>query len=419
MQIKKRYISLLACFLAVVMVLGMANGFAPNKAEAAQSSSAIKQQLDELKAQKEKIDDKIDELESQVSANASEMEQIVAQKNLIDQEIFALYQQEANINEQITTYGLLIADMQRELDDAEIKLEELNKKNKERIRAMEEGGQLSYWSVLFNANDFSDFLDRLNMVNEIAASDRRRLGEMSALAEEIATSKAQMEMELVGLEESKQELVETQKNLEEKRAEADKLLSDLIATGAEYQALLDEQEKIANDLNKDITAKEEAYDEAKKQEWLSTQVPVYTPDGGNGGTGNEVDGLTWLVPCNYVLFTSPFGWRIHPIHGDRRFHNGVDLAGPQGTPIIATRAGVVTVTSYDDISGYYVTIDHQDGFESKYLHMTHYVVQPGQTVAAGQIVGYMGSTGSSTGSHLHFSIKYNGSHVNPALYINI
>lgn len=284
---------------------------------------------------------------------------------------------------------------------------------------MEEGGQLSYWSVLFNANDFSDFLDRLNMVNEIAASDRRRLGEMSALAEEIATSKAQMEMELVGLEESKQELVETQKNLEEKRAEADQLLSDLIATGAEYQALLDEQEKIANDLNKDITAKEEAYDEAKKQEWLSTQVPVYTPDGGNGGTGNEVDGLTWLVPCNYILFTSPFGWRIHPIHGDRRFHNGVDLAGPQGTPIIATRAGVVTVTSYDDISGYYVTIDHQDGFESKYLHMTHYVVQPGQTVAAGQIVGYMGSTGSSTGSHLHFSIKYNGSHVNPALYINI
>ena len=419
MQIKKRYISLLACFLAVVMVLGMANGFAPNKAEAAQSSSEIKQQLDELKAQKEKIDDRIDELESQVSANASEMEQIVAQKNLIDQEIFALYQQETNINEQITTYGLLIADMQRELDDAEIKLEELNKKNKERIRAMEEGGQLSYWSVLFNANDFSDFLDRLNMVNEIAASDRRRLSEMSALAEEIATSKAQMEMELVGLEESKQELAETQKNLEEKRAEADKLLSDLIATGEEYQALLDEQEQIANDLNEDITEKEEAYDEAKNQEWLSTQVPVYTPDGGNGGTGNEVDGLTWLVPCNYILFTSPFGWRIHPIHGDRRFHNGVDLAGNAGTPIIATRAGVVTVTSYDDVSGYYVTIDHQDGYESKYLHMTHYVVQPGQTVAAGQVVGYMGSTGSSTGNHLHFSIKYNGSHVNPALYINI
>ena len=180
MRNRKKIISLLACFLAVVMVLGMANGFMPNQAEAAQSSSAIKQQLDELKAQKEKIDDKIDELEGQVSSNASKMEQIVAQKNLIDQEIFALYQQETNINEQITTYGLLIADMQRELDDAEIKLEELNKKNKERIRAMEEGGQLSYWSVLFNANDFSDFLDRLNMVNEIAASDRRRLSEMSA-----------------------------------------------------------------------------------------------------------------------------------------------------------------------------------------------------------------------------------------------
>jgi len=77
------------------------------------------------------------------------------------------------------------------------------------------------------------------------------------------------------------------------------------------------------------------------------------------------------------------------------------------------------VTSYDSISGYYVTIDHGDGFESKYLHMTHYIVSPGQQVTAGQVVGYMGSTGSSTGPHLHFSIKYRGEHVNPAHYINI
>ena len=88
-----------------------------------------------------------------------------------------------------------------------------------------------------------------------------------------------------------------------------------------------------------------------------------------------------------------------------------------GTPIVATRSGVVNKTSYDSSSGYYVKIDHQDGFESKYLHMTHYIVKPGQSVSAGQVIGYVGSTGASTGPHLHFAIMYKGSHVNPAAYI--
>ena len=88
-----------------------------------------------------------------------------------------------------------------------------------------------------------------------------------------------------------------------------------------------------------------------------------------------------------------------------------------GTPIVATRSGVVTTTTYDSSSGYYVVIDHQDGYGSKYLHLTHYIVSPGTYVNAGQVIGYMGSTGASTGSHLHFSITYNGSHVNPMDYI--
>lgn len=327
-----------------------------------------------------------------------------------------LHEQTNNLNEQIATYSLLIADKQAELDEAEAHLKELNEKNKERIRAMEEDGSLSYWSVLFKANDFADLLDRLNMVEEIAAADQRRLKEISDSAKAVAEAKAGLEEEKTALEASKAELAETQAKLEVKRQEADKLLTDLIATGAEYEALLHAAEEDAAKIGSDIEDAEAAIEKAEREAWLATSVPP-KPAPPNASTSTIVDGLTWLSPCSYTLLTSPFGWRVHPIYGDWRFHYGVDLAGPQGTPIVSTRSGVVETTTYDSSSGYYVTVDHQDGFKSKYLHLTHYVVSPGDYVSAGQVIGYMGSTGASTGSHLHFSILYNGSHVNPMDYI--
>jgi len=421
MKKNKLIISIMAGLLAALMLFGLLAGLLPTPAEAASSSSAIKQQLEELKTQKAEIDANIKELEGQMSENLSEMEQIVAQKNLIDQEIFALHQQVQNINDQIFVYSELIHEKQVELDDAETRMAELEQKNKERIRAMEEGGKLTYWSVLFKANDFSDFLDRLSMIQEIAASDQRRLEEITQVAKEIETTKGELETEKAALETTKEELAESEKALEEKRTEAETLLAELIATGEEYQKLLDEAEENASKLESDISNKEDAYEEAKRQEWLSTSVPpTYRPNSsGVAGSANTVGGITWLIPCNYTRFSSPFGWRIHPVYGDRRFHYGVDLAAPSGTPIIATRSGTVTWTTYDSSSGYYVVVNHGDGFESKYLHMTHYVVSPGQQVTAGQVLGYVGSTGASTGPHLHFSIKYNGEHVDPALYINI
>jgi murein DD-endopeptidase MepM/ murein hydrolase activator NlpD len=118
-----------------------------------------------------------------------------------------------------------------------------------------------------------------------------------------------------------------------------------------------------------------------------------------------------------VKLTSPFGYRDAPTEGASTYHEGVDLAGPEGTPIVAARSGTVTRATYSNSAGYYVSINHGDGFSSIYMHMTHYVVSPGQKVSRGQVIGYMGSTGISTGSHLHFGISLNGTYVNPALYV--
>lgn len=423
MDKRKLLISILAGFMALMMLLGLIAGFIPT-AHAARSDE-LKAQLDAMKAEKAEIDAKIQEIQGQITENNDEMRDMVAQKDLIDQEIFLLFQQEEVINGQIATYSLLIADKQEQLEDAETKFTELTERNKDRIQAMEEEGQLSYWSVLFEANSFSDLLDRFNMVQEIAAADKRRLQELSNAAEEVTAAKAALETEKLALEGSKEELAVTQAQLAEKRAEADVLLAELVNKGLEYEELMEQSEDEQAKLMQEIANKEDEYDQAKYQEWLATSVP--TPNVPNapsydtsGSTGtSDVGGVSWKVPINYTAFTSPFGYRIHPIYGYQKFHYGVDLAAPTGTPIYATRSGTVDTASYNGSAGYYVQINHGDGFRSIYMHMTHYVVYSGQHVTQGQVIGYCGSTGGSTGPHLHFGISYNGSYVNPANYIRI
>ena len=422
MDKRKLLISILAGFMALVMILGLIAGFIPS-AHAA-TSGELKAQLDALKEDKAAIDAEIEKLSGQISENNDDMMEMVEQKNLIDQEIFLLYQQENNINGQIATYSLLIADKQELLVAAESNFAELTERNKERIQAMEEEGKISYWSVLFEANSFSDLLDRVNMVQEIAAADKRRLEALDKAAKEVSEAKASLEEEKAGLEVIKAELVVTQAQLEEKRAQADKLLADLVAKGMEFEELMEQSEDEQAKLMQEIADTEDAYDRAKYLEWLATSVPPQTkpagPSSNGGGTGsNTVAGISWKIPINYSHFTIPFGWRVHPIYGTQKFHYGVDLSAPTGTPIYATRSGVVDTASYNGSAGYYVQINHGDGFRSIYMHMTHYVVSSGQYVNQGQVIGYCGSTGASTGPHLHFGISYNGSYVNPANYIAI
>ncbi len=434
---KKLLTSILAGFLALMMLLSLLAMIAPYVS--AKTSSQLKEELDILEARQEEIQKELQGLQNQVDENMNEMEQIVAEKNQIDQEIFLLYEQQTNINTQISTYNDLIADKQQELDEAQAALDELQLNNKERIRSMEKNSSTGYWSVVFNATSFLDMLDRLKMINEIQAADRALIASMREAAQAVATAKDELETDKLALEDTKKELEENQVLLESKRSEADALLTQLIARGEEYEALVEEAESKKQEIDSEVSDKQDEYDTAKEQElyaaWLAqqqaqqlaqqqAQQSASSNTGGTAGTANTVTDdsgatATWLVPINYTRFSSPFGYRIHPVYGDYRFHYGVDLGAPTGTPIIATRSGTVTTATYGSSGGYYVYIDHGDGYRSAYLHMTHYIVSVGQQVTAGQVIGYCGSTGCSTGPHLHFSIYKNGVAVNPALYIDI
>ena len=422
MKNRKRLVSILAGIMAAIMLLTLIIGLIPTPANA-YSSSEIRKQINELKKQKSEIEAQIKDVKAQYKENENEIADIVARKNVIDQEIGLLKTELLNINEQISSFSVLIADKQDELDHAEERYHTLNEQNKERIRAMEEDGSVSYWEVLFKANDFSDFLDRLNMVEEIAASDQRRLKELAEAADNVEIAQKERETEKQDLQVTKAELDETQLQLDAKRQEADDLIMELLAKGEELEQLEKDFLVQKTEFLDAIAAKEQEYNQAKLEEWLAymatyTTVPPETaaPSGGNttsGGSSSTVSNSTWLRPCSYVKMTSPFGMRESPTAGASTYHQGVDLAGPEGTPIYATRAGRVTVASYSNSAGYYVSINHLDGYSSIYMHMTNYVVGAGSTVSAGQLIGYMGNTGISTGSHLHFGISLNGRYLNP------
>ena len=439
MKNRKRLVSILAGIMAAVMLLTLIIGLLPTRASAA-SSSEIRKQINELKAQKQEIEDQIAQVQADYQKNEDELFDIVARKNVIDQEIGLLSAQIININEQISAFNILIADKQDELDNAQARFDQLSAENKLRIRAMEEEGSLSYWEVLFRANDFSDLLDRLNMVEEIAASDQRRLAELDQAAREVEDAQAQLELEKEELQATRDELDVAQAQLDEKKEEADALLLELLAKADELKALEEQFDQEKNDLLNAIAAKEQEYNETKLAEWLAymatyTTVPPETsaPSNGNstngstgsdsGSSGGSSNGGSsassgWLMPCSYTKLTSPFGNRVSPTAGASTYHQGVDLAAPQGTPVYASRAGRVTVAGYGSAAGYYVSINHLDGYSSMYMHLNNYVVSSGQTVSAGQLIGYVGRSGVATGYHLHFGIAYNGAYVNPANYIS-
>ena len=423
MKKRKLWVSIVAGVLAALMLLSLVFSILPRPVSAA-SSSEIRNQINDLKEQKEELLSQMEEVQDQFEENEGEIANTVDQKNLVDQEIFLLYEQIDNINQQLSAYALLIADKQDELDEAEAHLEELNEKNKDRVRAMEEEGELSYWSVLFKASSFTDLLDRLSMIEEIAEADRRRLEEMSRAAEEVANAQSELEAEKEELEAAKAELDATQVTLEEKQAQALELLNELIIEGEELEALYEAYEEEEAELLDEIAQKEKEYTQAKAAEYaayMATYTAPTTAAGGSTGTGSG--GTTtggsskWLVPCSYTVVSSPFGNRDQPTAGASTNHKGVDLSAPEGTPIYASRAGTVTVATSSKSAGFYVTINHGDGYSSVYMHMTRYVVSKGQTVSAGQLIGYVGSTGISTGPHLHFGISYNGTYVNPMQFI--
>lgn len=416
----------------------------------ATSSSEIQKEIDELEAEQAIIQAQQDDLQAQINANWESIEEMVAYKSQVDSQIFLLYTELDNLNQQITAYTTLIAQTQTELDQAQAALDELNVRYLARVRAMEEEGTLSYWEVLFKSKSFTDLIDRLNMIREIAEADERLMEQMRLVTEEVAATKAKLETERANLEQSREEQEAAMAELEEKRAESDAVLQELNANHMEMEDLHAQYDAEKNALAAEIAQAEKEWYEAKKreeeekrrqeEEEKRRQEEEEKKNNANKPTEPEDEDepeetepeeeeeedetnppaadAGWLQPCSYVYISSAYGSR------GSGWHNGVDFAAPGGTPIYATRSGTVTtakalINSSGNYYSYgnYVVINHGDGFSSLYAHMSGFVVSAGQYVSQGQLIGYVGSTGNSSGNHLHFTIFHNGRDVNPMNYL--
>lgn len=408
---KKNNIRLISLILAAVLMLSLISG--AMIAVYGAGSKQIEKELLALREEQDKIEAESNRLEANIAANKQKTQTIVEQKADIDQQMEMSRQKIENLNEQIRQYNLLIAEKQKELEQAMAEEDALMVQYKTRLRTMEESGDISYWSILFKANSFSDLLDRVDMIHEIAASDQLMLQQLAEVTSAVEQERLELEQQRLTLEETEAELDAQRVTLEEQRTQADALIlqmkAEYDALSDEYKAALAEEEAMREQIKKTETAYYNALAKEKAEREAANQQ-----SGGSSGGGS------FAFPLAYSTgVTSAYGPRIHPVNGNQSFHYGVDFAAGMNTQIYATKSGTVSSATYGTANGYYVVISHGDGYSSLYAHMTNYVVSPGDKVKQGQLIGYVGTTGWSTGPHLHFEILYNGSNVNPMNYVSL
>lgn len=415
---QKKLVSAAAGVLATLIVFGIA----PMKAFAVDSSS-LKSEISDLEQEAQEIKEAREALSQKQAETTEEQQDLIAQKIEIDQEIKLIHDEIDNINAQIKSYNQMISEKQKELDAAKVRQKDLNAHYQTRIRAMEEKGQISYWSVLFRSSSVSEFLGNMSMISEVARADQRMMEELKGAAEAIEVSQAELAAEKDALEGKKAALDESQAELDSRSAEATELLNEINYKARDMDEIFREYEAKENSLSDEIARKEQEYTETLKQEEEErrNQEEAEREEEESNDDSGAIDGSSsgWGYPLPYrARVTSPYGWRTHPITGNpTSFHTGVDLGADSGDPIYAVRSGYITTAEYSDVYGNYVIVNHGDGYSTLSAHMTHYVVSVGEYVEQGQVIGYVGSTGLSEGPHLHFTVYYNGSHVNPMDYI--
>lgn len=419
---KQRKLTRLVCIiLAAVMLLSLV-AYALTLVVGAASSKEILKELEALRAEQSEIKAKSDALEASIQQNQSKTQTLVQQKADLDQQMEITRITINNLHEQVQQYSLLIAEKQKELEAAQEAEAQLQEQYRTRLRSMEETGSVSYWSILFQASSFSDLLDRVDMIREIAKSDQVILEQLAAATAAVEKERTELEQQRQELERTEQELNEQQTLQEQQREESNKMILQM---QVEYAALSEDYkaaEAAEDELRKTIKQTETAYFNALSKEEAeriaalnkANNNKVSQNAAGATATGGFLFPLAWSngVTCAY-------GPRTHPIYGYQSNHTGVDLGSGMNTEIYATKSGTVTASSYGEANGYYTTINHGDGYSSLYAHMVSNEVSVGDYVTQGQVIGHVGMSGWTTGAHLHFEILYNGSNVNPMNYISL
>ena len=390
---QKRMLRRLFCVVLALALLLPLSG----PAAVIPASAVTQSEIDDLKDQAEDLDNQREELQEQIEAIQSDKSRALERKSLLEQQISATQAEINNIQAQIEKYTQLIAEKEAELAQAEADEAELYDQFCQRVRYMEEEGEVSYWSILFSSSDFSDLLDNFMMVEEFIDYDNRMMEEILALQEQIQSDKAELETARTEQETARTEQEKAKADLQAQEAEVDSLIEEISG----QEDLLEQQEA-------QLKAAADAMDDEirRLEREMASQI---------SGVVSE-SGFQWPLPASWNTLSSLFGNRTHPITGRPNNHTGIDIPASRNTEIYAAKSGVVVTSTYNSSYGNYVVVSHSDGTSTLYAHMNSRNATVGQTVSQGQVIGYVGTTGSSTGNHLHFEVRVNGSRVDPVDY---
>ncbi|PRR76245.1 hypothetical protein MHLNE_02530 [Moorella humiferrea] len=351
--------------------------------------------LDELQKQQQQIQKSIEEQQKLLEQKNDEGEALLKQLEQLEQEIKEKEEEIARLDKELAAAQDKVRRVTDELQQAEAAQEKRMEILRTRLKDIYQVGRVNYLEVLLQATSLEDFLVRMELLAKIAQGDMKLIDEIKAEKEKIAARKAELEAERDKIAQLRRRADDERLQLASRQEDRRQLLAQVEAEKKRVAAALDEMEALARQIAAKIRA-----EQAKSNRRLG-------PEGTRG--------MLWPLP-GYTSISSPFGWRIHPLLKTNRFHDGVDIPAPMGTNIIAPLDGKVISTGYLGGYGNHIVIDHGGGLSTMYAHLSVILVQEGQEVKKGQVIGRVGSTGWSTGPHLHFMVLLQGEPTNPMNY---
>lgn len=406
----KKWKKVLCAVMSLAVILGWMQGL--NDSFSVQASELT----NDLIKEKEAEIDSARELKKELQSNLTDVKKI---KEELETSKANLTQYVTELDGQLITIQQKIEDLKGKIEEKEAELVETqaqlelaieNQENqyaamKERIKFMYESGDSLYMELIFSSESFGEMLNKAEYIELLSAYDRKMLDEYVATRKLIELYKEQLEEDKAYLEEAKAGVENEEASLNalisEKQRTIEAVTNDISskeAAIAEYEADIKEQNETIAMLEK-VVAEEKAKLAAENNRRY---------DGGM---------FAWPAP-SYTRISDDYGNRMHPILNVNKFHNGIDLAAPGGSPILAAYDGEVVAADYSGSMGNYVMIDHGDGLYTIYMHASALYVSKGTTVSKGQKIAAVGTTGRSTGNHLHFSVRLNGSYVSPWNYLS-
>lgn len=373
-------------------------------------------------AQKEK-----ESLESDLKEAQKLIDSLKDSKNDIDDAVKELDKSLDEISAKVADLEKQLKSKQQEISDTETALLEAKEKEtvqyanmKKRIKFMYENSKTSYIEMLFSSQNISDFLNIAEYITQISQYDRKMLEEYQNTQETIVATQESLKKEYAQIEKLDAQVKEEKRAVAALEAAKKGELADVSSDLTDAQTVAQVYEAEIQAQNEAIAQIQAA--EAQKQQEQQQAASESTSEGGEtNGTSTETStgtgSMTWPCPSSHRI-TSDYGPRVSPTNGASSNHKGIDIGAAYGADIVAADSGTVIVATYSSSAGNYIILDHGNGVCTVYMHASALNVSKGMSVSKGQVIAKVGSTGYSTGNHLHFGVSVNGSYVSPWGYVN-